>query len=100
MPQRKLSKDIQLVFYSLAVENIYGRKPEQVGWWYLHKNRKVMVQISQENIEITKDRIGNITTSIGNAEFHPEQVWKCRNCDYRLVIQQDNNVNDYVFFKL
>ena len=56
-----------------------------------------MVQISQENIEITKDRIGNITTSIGNADFHREQVWKCRNCDYRLVIQQDNNVNDYVF---
>ena len=59
-----------------------------------------MIHISQENIEIAKDRIGNITTSLRNTDFHPEQGWKCRNCDYRLVIQQDNNVNDYVFFKL
>ncbi len=82
---KKASEDIQLVLYSLAVLKLYGRMPKLVGWWFLRQNKKIMVQISTENIEMLIKKMSKIVESIRNSDFHPEPGWICKNCDYRLV---------------
>ncbi len=85
---KKAVEDVQLVLYSLAVENMYGKKPKLVGWWFLRKNKKVMVEISQEKTDKVKTKIGQIVTSIRNADFHPEPGWVCKNCDFKLICNE------------
>jgi DNA helicase-2/ATP-dependent DNA helicase PcrA len=82
---KKASEDIQLVLYSLAVQKLYGRTPKLVGWWFLRQNKKIMVQITIENIEILIKKMNKIVESIRKSDFHPEPGWICKNCDYRLV---------------
>jgi DNA helicase-2/ATP-dependent DNA helicase PcrA len=85
---KKATEDIQLVLYSLAIQNLYGKRPKLVGWWFLRQNKKIMVQISHEDIEMTIKKINKIVESIRNADFHPEPGWICKNCDYRLVCNE------------
>jgi ATP-dependent helicase/DNAse subunit B len=78
-------EDIQLVLYCMAAKKLYGKTPKLVGWWFLRQNKKIMVQLTQENTEKVKNKIGQIVSSIRKGDFHPEPGWICKNCDYKLI---------------
>jgi RecB family exonuclease len=48
--KNKLKEDMQLVTYSLAIEQLYGKMPQKVGCWFLRSNKKVIIEVLDEDI--------------------------------------------------
>jgi CRISPR-associated protein Cas4 len=83
--KNKLKEDMQLVIYSLVVEHLYGKRPQKVGCWFLRANKKVMIEITYEDIIKIKDKIISIVESIRKGHFNPKPGWECKSCDYSLI---------------
>jgi DNA helicase II / ATP-dependent DNA helicase PcrA len=83
--RNKLKEDMQLIIYSLAVENLYGKRPKKVGCRFLRSNKKVMIEVTDEDIIKIKGKIISIVNSIKNGHFTPKPGWECKSCDYSLI---------------
>jgi len=80
-----LRRDIQLLTYDMAVKELFGKRPKQVGLWYLRQNKKVAIQPKDEDIEKIKQELLETINRIMNEEFDPKAGWECYNCDYALL---------------
>ncbi len=83
--KNKLKEDMQLAIYSLVVENLYGKRPQKVGCWFLRANKKVMIEITDQDIIKIKDKMISIVEYIRIGNFNPNPGWECKNCDYSLI---------------
>jgi len=80
-----LRQDPQLITYTLVVENLYGKRPKSVGWWFLRSNRKVMSEVKDEDLQKVKQQMLSIVASIKKGDFHPTPGWVCQRCDYTTI---------------
>ena len=85
MSEKKLREDMQLIMYTLVVESLYGRRPKSVGWWFLRANKKVMIEVNEEDIEKIRQQMVNVVESIRKGDFHPTPGWVCKNCDFTSI---------------
>ena len=55
--ENELKKDLQLLIYDMAISELFGKRPKQVGLWYLRHNKKVVIEPREEDIENIKKEI-------------------------------------------
>jgi len=72
----------------MAVQELFGKKPKQVGLWFLRHNKKVVIEPREEDIEKIKEQILKTINSIMNEDFEPKVGWECNNCDYALLCDE------------
>ena len=80
--ENELKQDMQLLLYSLAVQEQYGKKPLKVGDWFLRTNEKKFVQVQDEATNALKSEIKEIAAKIKAGKFDRTPGWECKNCDY------------------
>lgn len=85
LSKNKLREDLQLLTYTMGAEKLYEEKPSRVGLWYLRKNKVVMVDVEEEDVEKVKEEVKGIIDSIREGDFKPRPGWECRNCDYDML---------------
>ena len=78
----ELKKDMQLLVYSLVVQDLYGKKPAKVGDWFLRPNEKVFFEPENQAIDALKAEITEIATKIKAGQFDRTPGWDCKYCDY------------------
>jgi len=86
--ENDLRKDFQLLIYDMAVQQLFGKKPKQVGLWFLRQNKKVVIEPKDEDIEKIKQDILKTINKIMDEEFEPKVGWECYNCDYALLCDE------------
>jgi RecB family exonuclease len=80
----ELKKDMQLLVYTLAVNELYGSKPV-VGDWFLRTNTKVFFKPEDQTIEALKTELADLAAKIKAAQFEPKESWECNHCDYKCL---------------
>ncbi|MDY1591300.1 MAG: ATP-dependent DNA helicase [Methanofastidiosum sp.] len=86
--ENDLRKDFQLLIYDMAVQQLFGKKPKQVGLWFLRQNKKVVIEPKDEDIEKIKQEILKTINKIMDEDFEPKAGWVCYNCDYALLCDE------------
>jgi len=64
----ELKKDMQLLVYTIAVNEVYGHKP-LVGDWFLRTNEKVFFKPEDQAIEDLKKELSAIAAKIKVGKF-------------------------------
>ncbi len=77
----ELKKDMQLLVYTIAVNEVYGSKP-LVGDWFLRSNEKVFFKPEDQAIDALKTELADIAGKIRAGQFEPKESWECNHCDY------------------
>jgi RecB family exonuclease len=77
----ELKKDMQLLVYTIAVNEMYGSKPV-VGDWFLRSNEKVFFKPEDQAIDALKTELSDIAAKIKAGQFEPKESWECNHCDY------------------
>ena len=77
----ELKKDMQLLVYTIAVNEVYGSKP-LVGDWFLRSNEKVFFKPEDQAIDALKTELADIAAKIKAGQFEPKESWECNHCDY------------------
>jgi DNA helicase II / ATP-dependent DNA helicase PcrA len=77
----ELKKDMQLLVYAFAVNEMYGTKP-LVGDWFLRFNEKVFFKPEDQAIDALKTELTDIAGKIRAGQFEPKESWECNHCDY------------------
>lgn len=85
LSEKKLREDMQLLAYTLVVESLFYKRPKKVGWWFLRANKKVMIEVSEEDVKKISDKMSSIVASIKGGDFHPTPGWVCKNCDFKTI---------------
>jgi len=83
--KNKLKEDIQLLTYDLAVQDLFKKRPKEVGLWFLRKNKKVMVEPNDEDVEKIKKQVLETIKKIIEEDYTPTPGCVCGNCDYKLL---------------
>jgi RecB family exonuclease len=83
--KNKLREDLQLLTYTLGAEQLFGRKPKQIGLWFLRLNKIVTVDVNDEDVEKVKEEALSIICNILQENFEPTPGWECRYCDYGML---------------
>jgi len=86
--ENELRKDFQLLIYDMAVQELFGKRPKQVGLWFLRPNKKVVIEPNDEDIQKIKDEILQTINRIMGEDFTPKPGWVCGNCDYVLLCDE------------
>jgi len=93
MSENELRKDFQLLIYDMAVQQLFGKRPKQVGLWYLRQNKKVVIEPKDEEIQKIKDQILETITKIMDEDFTPKPGWECGNCDYAILCDEKEKLS-------
>ncbi len=80
--------DIQMNFYLLAIEKLYGKLPQSANLLYLRKEKKVSYDAEQESVAKSRDGMTSLIDGIMNEEFGPTPGYNtCRFCDYQSICE-------------
>jgi DNA helicase-2/ATP-dependent DNA helicase PcrA len=84
-PKKKLSEDVQIALYCLAVKEKYGRLPVQAGHMYVNPDVAEirLVDVSEEGVGTVIERVRKIVDRILVEDFEVTEEPNCRFCDYR-----------------
>ncbi len=82
-PISKLKGDLQLPIYNLAVERIWGIRPEKSTFHYLIPNQKFSTRCSEQRLQEAQNKIQEIVQSIEDADFEPRENPLCPWCDFK-----------------
>ena len=85
----KLTKEEkeQLLIYQLAGEQIFGKMPEYLSYYYLENGRKVTFQSNEAERERLKEETLNKIEKIKNSDFKAIPGWQCQFCDFKNICQ-------------
>jgi CRISPR-associated protein Cas4 len=83
--ENKLKEDMQLILYSLVIEQTYDKRPIEVGCWYLRKNKRVMIHVTEKEVTEILEQINSIVNQIKMGSFPPKPGWVCKNCDFSII---------------
>ena len=86
--ENDLRKDFQLLIYDMAVQELFGKRPKQVGLWFLRPNKKIVIEPKDEDIQKIKEEILETIKCIMDEDFTPKPGWECGNCDYVLLCDE------------
>lgn len=83
--QEYVQENIQLDIYALACKEVFSLTPSKLSFYYLTSNEKVSTQRSSEDLEKTKNLIGEVIGKIKEALFEPQVSFHCQWCDYQIL---------------
>ncbi|MBU1045890.1 UvrD-helicase domain-containing protein [Patescibacteria group bacterium] len=85
----KLAKDEkeQLLIYQLAGEQIFGKTPECLSYYYLEIGGKTSFQSSEPEREKFKQEVLNKIEKIKNSDFRATPGWQCQSCDFKNICE-------------
>jgi len=77
----------QLLIYQLAGEQILGKLPEKLSYYYLKGNKKVSFSTTEKEREEFKDEILRKIDKIKNSDFKATPGWQCKSCDFKDICE-------------
>ncbi|MBU4022776.1 ATP-dependent helicase [Patescibacteria group bacterium] len=85
----KLTKDEkeQLLIYQLAGEQIFGKMPEYLSYYYLQNNEKITFQSNEREREKFKQEVLCKIEKIENSDFKAAPGWQCQSCDFKNICE-------------
>ncbi len=83
--KNEIRKDLQLLTYTLGAEQLFGKRPKQVGLWFLRLNKIIVVDVVDEDVEKVKEEALSLIENILKENFEPKPGWECKNCDYGML---------------
>jgi DNA helicase II / ATP-dependent DNA helicase PcrA len=82
--EKLLPKDKQqLLIYQIALEDIFGLKPTELGYYYLEEGKIVSFLGSVQEKKQQKEKILKEIEKIRQSDFKPNPGWQCQFCDFR-----------------
>ncbi|MCX6738405.1 MAG: PD-(D/E)XK nuclease family protein, partial [Candidatus Parcubacteria bacterium] len=89
----KLEKDgkEQLLIYQLAGEQIFGKIPEELSYYYLEDGNKITFQSSESEREKFKQETLKKIDKIKNSDFKATPGWQCQFCDFKDICEFRKN---------
>jgi len=80
----ELRKDFQMALYSLGIAELFEKPVQSVGHWYLRMDQEWMVELTEDELASTVERIDEVTTGIENHQFEAKPGYRtCMYCDYQ-----------------
>ncbi|MBU4332151.1 UvrD-helicase domain-containing protein [Patescibacteria group bacterium] len=89
-PKEKLINEDkeQLLIYQIACEEVLGKKPLQLTYWYLEGNQPVsFLGADKEKEKLKKDILTQIE-GIRKSDFKAAPGWQCKFCDFREICEE------------
>ena len=83
--QQTLEKNDQVAIYSLAVEHLFGKKPQHLTLYYLRSNFVLSKERDDAQIERTKEKAGITIGNILEKKFDPKYGPLCDYCEYQYI---------------
>ena len=82
-PISRLKNDLQLPIYNMAVERIWGLRPQKSTFHYLIPNQKFSRHYTQQQLTDAQNDIKETVRSIEASDFAPRENPLCPWCDFR-----------------
>ncbi|MBI2644952.1 UvrD-helicase domain-containing protein [Candidatus Uhrbacteria bacterium] len=77
----------QLIIYQIACEEVLGKKPARLTYWYLKDGSKISFLASPKEIQKWKEKISQTAQKIRSSDFAATPGFHCRFCDYRDICE-------------
>ncbi len=77
----------QLLIYQLAGEQVLGKLPEKLTYYYLNDNKKLSFQSTKQEREEFKEELLEKIDEIRKSDFKASPGWHCRYCDFKDICQ-------------
>lgn len=77
----------QLLIYQLAGEQIFGKAPEKLSYYYLNKNKKISFFSSEQERKKFVQEILKKIEKIKNSDFKASPGWHCQYCDFKTICE-------------
>ncbi len=87
--KNRLSEDVQIALYCMAVKEKYGSLPIQAGHMYVNPDvaKLRLVDVSEEGVEAVIGRVREIVGRIMDEDFEVREEPNCRFCDYKGICE-------------
>ena len=87
-----MKEDLQLPIYSLAAQEIFGKKVRKVGRYYLKTLNEIIIEFSDDELEQSKDNVETIAKQMfADEEFAPKTSILCNYCDFKDICPKMQN---------
>jgi DNA helicase-2/ATP-dependent DNA helicase PcrA len=77
----------QLTIYHIACQEVLGKKPARLTYWYLKDNVKVSFLPTEKEVQKWKEKISQIAQEMHTSDFKPTPGFHCTFCDYRDICE-------------
>jgi len=77
----------QLLIYQLAGEQVLGKLPEKLSYYYLNDNKKISFFSSEKEREEFKLEILKKIEKIKKSDFKATPGWQCKRCDFKDICE-------------
>ena len=77
----------QLLIYQIAVEEVFGLKPERLTYYYLEDGKKVSFLGSESDKKRQKEKVVSQIEQIKKSNFAPTPGWQCEWCDFKDICE-------------
>ncbi|MEA3344626.1 MAG: UvrD-helicase domain-containing protein [Patescibacteria group bacterium] len=82
--EKLLPKDKQqLLIYQIALEDVFGLKPTELGYYYLEEGKVVSFLGKDIDKEKQKEKILSDIEKIKQSDFKANPGWHCKFCDFK-----------------
>ena len=86
-----IPENMQLLVYSIALKEKFGKYPKKAGLWYLIHDKILSAQPKTQNIEDLKKRIVELMKSIEKKDFTAKPShFACKFCDFNKICPNSN----------
>jgi DNA helicase-2/ATP-dependent DNA helicase PcrA len=88
--RNKLSEDVQIALYCMAVKEKYGRLPVQAGHMYVNPDiaELRLVDVSKRGVEAVVERVREMAGRILSEDFEVREEPNCYFCDYKGICER------------
>jgi RecB family exonuclease len=77
----------QLLIYQLAGEQVLGKLPEKLSYYYLNDNKKISFFSNEKEREEFKLEILKKIEKIKESDFKATPGWHCKFCDFKDICE-------------
>ena len=77
----------QLLIYQLAAEQILGKIPEKLSYYYLNDNKRLSFTSTEQERKEFKQGISKKIEKIKNSDFKATPGWNCKFCDFKDICE-------------
>ena len=77
----------QLIIYQIACEEVLGKKPTRLTYWYLKDGSKASFLAKPKEIEKWKEKISETVRKIRSSDFAATPGFHCRFCDFKDICE-------------
>ncbi len=77
----------QLLIYQLAGEQILGKIPKRLSYYYLTDNKKISFESTEKEREDLKTKVIENVEKIRKSDFKATPGWDCKFCDFKDICE-------------